>query len=243
MRKIDEILLKEILPPSIAGDGEVDNSAEALDGELLEVEGCIREALIVSRIDELPEELVDLLAWQWHVDFYPPDLSLTAKRNLVRSSIPWHRKKGTLWAVKRLCEDVFGKAEVTEWYQYGGTPYRFRVATEGRLSTEEAWRLFFQSLDHAKNTRSWLDEVTILRPLNNDIRYAHPLCTKGAASIDIERPAPASQAIHYGICQLKKGAASISPAPVDRVENGHYLGIATRRSGCITLSTSREGGL
>ena len=46
----------------------------AFDQHLQEVSRNIREAFIVSRIHELPENVIDLLAWQWHVDFYEPEL-------------------------------------------------------------------------------------------------------------------------------------------------------------------------
>lgn len=205
MRRLDDVSLGDILPPSLSADSGVMAAAGAIDEELSEAGALIREALIVSRIDELPEVLLDLLAWQWHVDFYPPGIPAATKRNLVTSSIPWHRKKGTLWAVKRLCEDVFGRAEVSEWFEYGGDPFRFRVATEGRLTGEESWRLFFQSLDLAKNVRSHLDEVTILRPLTIGIRHSGPLCTRGAVSIAPAPPAGASIVARRGIGHSRRG--------------------------------------
>lgn len=197
--------MRVLAPPSIAGDEGSVHAMEALDGELYEVQACIEEALIVSRIRELPEGIVDLLAWQWHVDFYPPGIPLETKRNLVESSIPWHRKKGTLWAVKRLCEDVFGRAEVSEWFEYGGQPYHFRVATEGRLTGSEPWRLFFKSMDMAKNVRSHLDEVTILRPLTLDIRHSNPLLTAGLASVAPPLPVGPRSPLKVGVGHSKRG--------------------------------------
>ena len=110
MRDLYTMTLEELLPHSLLSDENVISAAKALDGEIQTVSSSILETLILPRIDELSEEIVDLLAWQFHVDFYDPALSLTAKRNLVKSSILVHRRKGTPWAVRQVCNDAFGYA-------------------------------------------------------------------------------------------------------------------------------------
>ena len=92
---IENLSLMDIAPPSITSDKNVQHIITAVDPELLSVSQAIREAFIISRINELPESVLDLLAWQWHVDFYELANSLEAKRAMVLKSISWHRKKGT----------------------------------------------------------------------------------------------------------------------------------------------------
>ena len=80
----------------------------------------------------MPEAVIDLLAWQWHVDFYEPfkpNLSLQTKRELVKSSIRWHRKKGTPWAVKEILRQLGFKAELKEWFELpaGAKPHTFSI--------------------------------------------------------------------------------------------------------------------
>lgn len=70
MRDLYTITLEDLLPHSILSDEKVVFAAKSLDGEMGSVSSSIFEALILSRIDELPAEIVDLLAWQFHVDFY-----------------------------------------------------------------------------------------------------------------------------------------------------------------------------
>lgn len=98
-KNLEAISLNDIIPASIAEDKNVMAICRTIDPQLQEVSQSIREAFIVSRIDELPENVIDLLAWQWHVDFYEPDLPLETKRELVLESIRWHRKKGTKSAI------------------------------------------------------------------------------------------------------------------------------------------------
>lgn len=80
----------------------------------------------------MPENIVDYLARQYHVDFYQADLSLDAKRKLVKNSIIWHRHKGTKWAVEQVVSTVFEHpAHVEEWFEYGGDPYKFKITASG----------------------------------------------------------------------------------------------------------------
>jgi phage tail P2-like protein len=129
MREIYSLKLADILPSSIALDPRVASAAEALDIELQSVSQSIRETLIFSRIGELPEPILDLLAWQWHVDSYAPQkFSIEQKRNAVKNAIILHRKKGTLWAVKQNVLNLgFPKVKIDEWFKVGGLPYTFAV--------------------------------------------------------------------------------------------------------------------
>ncbi|MDR3164987.1 MAG: phage tail protein I [Synergistaceae bacterium] len=121
--------LRDVIPSSIAGDPQIQAMIDALDPELQGVSSETREALIYSRIDELPENVIDLLAWQWHVDFYEPELlPVEMKRSLVKNSIPRHSKKGTLWAVKQILRDLGLEPTVREWFEINGAePYTFAI--------------------------------------------------------------------------------------------------------------------
>lgn len=163
MDKLEDILLKSILPPSIVSDGQVSAGAEAIDPQLALVSGDIDEALIFPRLGELPKRLVDLLAWQLHVDFYEPQgLSLESRRNLVAGSIPWHRKKGTPWAVKKLLADLGFQVEYQDWWEFGGAPYlaRLKVWVGDDFGISEGSKdLVRRAFDSAKSTRTHLDKL------------------------------------------------------------------------------------
>ena len=116
-KTLEVISLNDIIPRSIAEDANVKAICRAIDPQLQEVSQSIREAFIVSRIDELPENVIDLLAWQWHVDFYEPDLPLKTKRELVLESIRWHRKKGTKSAIISALEKLGFVPTIKEWYE------------------------------------------------------------------------------------------------------------------------------
>ena len=70
MRKLSDIVLQEIAPPSINRDKNVQAVCAVIDVEMRNLAQQTRFVLLLPRLDELPEELVDELAWQYHVDFY-----------------------------------------------------------------------------------------------------------------------------------------------------------------------------
>lgn len=115
-KSLSEMSLFDILPDSISNIDEVRRGAAAIDPELKSVSLATQEALLLSRIDELSEDTIDLLAWQFHLDVYEPiPLPLGIKRQLIKSAISWHRKKGTKWAVSELLSTLGYDCELFEY--------------------------------------------------------------------------------------------------------------------------------
>lgn len=159
----------DLIPPSISNDDQVQTIATAVTPQLQEVSQSIRECIILARLDELQEEVVDLLAWQYHVDFYDADLSITQKRNLVRTSIDAHRHKGTPYAVELVVKSILGDAVVQEWFEYSGQPYYFRVIKISGQVTAEMYPKLKKAIDTVKNTRSWLEGISLHREVSSGI--------------------------------------------------------------------------
>lgn len=100
VRSYLDLRLPDIMPESLSGIKEVQNAAAAIDPALGSVSRDIREALLLYRLDELPEPVLDLLAWQYHVDIYEPlTLPVDQKREQVKNAILLHRRKGTKWSI------------------------------------------------------------------------------------------------------------------------------------------------
>lgn len=161
MTDIRQIKLIDLIPPNLQNDEKVKSAAEALDREFKKVTNLIPTLMIMHHIDDLEEPWIDDLAWQFHVDFYDPDLPIQQKRALVKNSLAWHKRKGTPSAVKELVSTVFGSGEVQEWFEYGGKPGYFRVMTSDESATNERANEFLVAIDSVKNMRSWLDGIII----------------------------------------------------------------------------------
>mgnify|MGYP000984126264 CR=1 FL=1 len=172
-KDLQSVSLLDILPPNLLADKQIHAAARALDDELQKITAATRNALLLPRLDELSEEVIDLLAWQWHVDFYEPSMSIETKRQLVRESIAWHRIKGTKAAVEKMARTVFKGGVVTEWFEYGGEPYHFRIdlLTAPNITQDDTARLL-AVVNASKNVRSVLDELRFRREAQNDMYYA-----------------------------------------------------------------------
>lgn len=159
MNNIYDADLIGTMPFSISQDEEVQRVAKAVEANLNLAAKCIPLVAVYARIDELPEEILDSLAWQFHMDIYDDGADIEAKRNYVKTAIQYHRYKGTVWAVKEAAGAVSQNAEVKEWFDYGGEPYHFKAVAEKPIVTLEELRSLIQTMMDAKNVRSWLDGI------------------------------------------------------------------------------------
>lgn len=115
--------------------------ARTLTDQLLTVSGNMDNVLIYSRFEELPEDLVDILAYDMHVDWYDYSYPLQVKRDMVKNSVKVHKKMGTKYAMETALGSIWPKSEVEEWFNYGGEPHHFRVVcdvTEDRITASFA---------------------------------------------------------------------------------------------------------
>jgi phage tail P2-like protein len=52
-------------------------------------------------VDECPPAFLPYLAWMLSVDFWEMAITDGQRRELIRSAITWHKKRGTPWAIKQ----------------------------------------------------------------------------------------------------------------------------------------------
>lgn len=165
MYTLDDYKIRDNLPSSIDRQN-IRDLAEVLDVKLQEINAMSELILLYPRIDELPENLIDALAEQFHVDFYDAEMSLQQKRTVVKNSIAWHRRKGTPSVVEEMVQTVFESAHVEEWFEYGGEPYHFRVTLITAPLTDKAvLERLVDAINKTKNVRSWLEYVQFSRPM------------------------------------------------------------------------------
>ena len=167
-KELDGVSLLDILPPNILEDEQINAAARAIDAELQKAPAAVQECLFLPHLDSLPESVLDLLAWQWHVDFYEPtELEKSVKCELIRKSIAWHRKKGTPAAVEEVVSAAFEKSWVKEWFEYGGNPFYFKVITEDVTTDKDEIERMKRAINAAKNVRSWLEGIEFLLHLSD----------------------------------------------------------------------------
>lgn len=149
------------LPPALRTDPSVVALAEAL-GEVLAVRPAEIERLrIYPAIDTLDESLLDILAYDFKVDWWDADYSLEEKRRTLKDSWRVHRLLGTRAAVEIAISAIYPHTQVLEWFEYGGAPYHFRLrinSAEDDINSEKQRRVL-ERLNYYKNLRSHLDKV------------------------------------------------------------------------------------
>jgi phage tail P2-like protein len=153
----------EIVPSSIRNDPQVIAACDAIDQELQSMYDCMGSVpggiLFWPFVDQLVPPLLDVLAWEMHVDIWQGwdgALDVPTKVDLINQSIDFHRHKGTRYAVDQILQTVFKQGTVTEWFEYGGRPYFFRIVFEDDV-TGAQWNSILEAVYAMKNVRSWLD--------------------------------------------------------------------------------------
>lgn len=137
-----DVKLVEILPENISRDKNAYNMAESVQPQLDDINASIPFIELYSRIDELPEPVLRMLALenQLYKDEWDLATTIEEKRELVKQSFDLNMRRGTRWSVERILELVTGVTGVEEWFEYGGSPYSFRITldiNEGDISSAQ----------------------------------------------------------------------------------------------------------
>ena len=198
---LSDVSILKLMPPNIARDPGVKMMSETFDAVLREIIGKIQGVaiipnLVLSRI--VNETLLDCLAWQFHVDFYEPDLPMETKQALVLNSPAWHAQKGTPGVVEDIVSTVFSKAKIEEWYEYGGLPYRFRVSTEDEILDTKTLEKLMRAIKSVKNTRSFLDTLNQIVDFDVNVYFATGAELKLKEYIIADEVPPFDTVIDYG---------------------------------------------
>lgn len=122
--------LMRILPDVLRKDKKLRALAQVVADALSARKEEIDLLRIYTQIDNLPEDLLDILAYDFKVDWYGYDYGIEAKRALIKDSFQVHKKLGTSGAVEKALSDIYPGSEIEEWFDYGGLPFFFRIVLD-----------------------------------------------------------------------------------------------------------------
>lgn len=151
--------LLETFPYGLARDENKEALADVVAAELVKLLCSVDKSLIYTRIDELDEAVLDILAYDLKVDWYDTEAGIENKRQAIKECILVHKFKGTKYAVETAMRSMYDKVAVSEWFEYGGEPYHFRIAIYASTNDAGKRSKIIGKLQYAKNLRSVLDEV------------------------------------------------------------------------------------
>lgn len=174
MIKLGDTGLLEGLPPSIAEQHWV-KVLDAVYRERLKKELKVIERIhVYTAIDSLPEDLLDVLAIQFKVDWYRDDYPVETKRRVIKTAMEVRRYCGTEWAVKQAISAIYPNSEIVEWYDYGGTPGHWRLRVNITENTDISYytiKRMEDLLGYARRCTAHLEGISYL--IFNDTTTAY----------------------------------------------------------------------
>lgn len=167
--------LMSAYPEVLRNDETMNAIGTAMAKAFMSVLADIGGIRIYTRIDELPVELLDILAVDFKVDWWDPNYTLEEKRKTLRDSWSVRRTLGTKAAVERAISAIYSDTYVSEWFQYGGAPYHFTLHIDSTFEDVDPIKhqRVLDRLEYYKNLRStpYLVEYTAM-PFGKCTAYA-----------------------------------------------------------------------
>ena len=174
--KLNTVELDRMLPLFMREDKTFQAICYALESEIKQLHQQTTLLKLYQNIDSLSEELLDELAWQFNAIEYNKSYSIDIKRTLIKNCLSTHHKRGTVAAVEEVATKIFGNATVTEWFEYGGEPYHFKVYTSNVSTSDEMITEFNRVIKQTQNIRSHLEEVIAETIDSMDIYCCGAIC-------------------------------------------------------------------
>lgn len=159
-------------PYSLTRDTDKVKLADAVASELIKTVAQSEYAAVFPRIDELPEEVLDILAADFKIQWYEVDAPVWNKRQAVKECMLVHKYKGTKYAVETALRSIYDNAKVVEWNQYNGPPFHFKVYIYDTGSDEEKRKRVLTNVQYYKNVRSVLDETVFIIDINAESGFS-----------------------------------------------------------------------
>lgn len=182
-KTIYNVSLLDILPDNLKSDPDMIAAAKTVDVGFSDLANSIEDTLILPRIDYLESDVLDHLAYFFHVDFYDRSLDLKTKRKMIKDSIYLHQIKGTPKAVEQLVTTLYDEAKVEEWFEYNGNPYFFRIKLNRTLTSENDLVSLVAAINSMKNKRSWLENITTIRQMKSSLSFGGIVSTRNKIQI------------------------------------------------------------
>lgn len=113
----------------------------------------------VLDVDKMPEWRLDEMAWETSC-LYDYAAGIEEKRAWIRNAARNYSQYGTKAAIVNYLSGLFEYVTVEENWEYGGSPFHFRVNVNVP-PTEETERWAQSAIERVKNVRSVLDDIQL----------------------------------------------------------------------------------
>lgn len=143
-----------------------DISAKAYDDLFARFQELDTECLLIYLFDKVEESALIHLAEQFHItgnEGWSNCETVAEKRDLIKNSLNLHKYRGTKYSLVRVLEILGLNGHVSEWFEYGGTPYHFRISVDmnNKGFDGETEKSLVDLISENKNVRSKLENLII----------------------------------------------------------------------------------
>lgn len=155
-----ELSIESLFPQFLLNDKNGYALAKAIETALEITCNIVQTGIdTVLDVDTMPEWRLDEMAGELGC-LYDYTGTLEQKRKWIRDSTPYYAAFGTKQAIYNYLIGVFDAANVEEFWEYQGNPFRFRVTVGGEWTVDKAaWAM--KAIAATKNVRSLLDNIAI----------------------------------------------------------------------------------
>ena len=233
-------------PVALQGDQSSAALADVTARLLARRPGEVDRLRLYSAIDQMDEQLLDILAYDFKVDWWDADYSLEEKRRTLKDSWRVHKLLGTKATVEMAISAIYPQTTVQEWFEYGGRPYHFKLQLDltGTFWTEERPRRILERVNFYKSLRSHVDGLEYTRypaqPARLHVGGAGGILSTMGIPQDTGLPEPSgvqSRTIYTG---GTFAARTVLPVPEDSTLPGATT--ILRTGGVCTIISNLSGG-
>ena len=161
MSNISKEALLKSFPDVLTGAEAISMIASITAEELMELYEQHDLLAIFSKIDQLGDELLNILAKDFKIDWWDTEANLETKRKVFKNCFLIHRSLGTVKAVKQAISDAYTDSDISEWTDYGGKPYHFKILINrgNEFYSSDDFQMLKLRASYYTNVRSVLDSI------------------------------------------------------------------------------------
>lgn len=162
--------LMRVFPMAFTEDKRLLALGKAIAEELVRREAEAKLGILYADIDNLPEKVLDILAYDFKVDWWDTSYTLEEKRRTLKDSWKVHRIMGTKAAVELGLSGIYPDTQVEEWFEYGGKPYHFKLTidTTHQIVELKKHEQVLNRVNYYKSLRSHLECITYIMRCDED---------------------------------------------------------------------------
>lgn len=176
--KISEVSLLDLIPECMRNDRIIKGFAAAwdyLNSKIMEILPLVN---LFDHLELLTDEQLDEIAAAMQIDWYNTEYDKTKKINLIRHYEQVCFKLGTVGSILSVAQDVYGDAEVVDWYNYDAPQFRFKIVADlGDYTTEEALARLTRIVRNIKPAKATLNPVEFLVRTDAEMRVGAAITT------------------------------------------------------------------